>query len=197
MLWAQRVAVKERVALIAELWALGGVAGSASAARSTLVGDKLQFPVLAAGGSGAALPSALALQVTATQWALVGEPVLGVFGKSALSADGATLPRGFPATHTVPLESSLRSPLAATIPSGALLPGYAYTASVALTLNASWEFGGSGAAGGWPGEAAGSPFVLPAGARVAVDDGVSGIVLHAARPCVLLAHAPPRGGVLR
>jgi hypothetical protein len=130
-------------------------------------------------------PKSVGLSVISSQWALLGEPLSGVLGQGS----------GLPASHTPPIPSACSPALVCSIPPGTLLPGYAYTASVRLSMSLFWMSSSAGNAS-FPAWADSSPFLYPSSAQLDPNDPGLTLNLNARAPVAILAHAPPQGGGL-
>ena len=170
-------AATEPIALGADIWAFHARAAAPAAALSRGVplpgGGGWHLPIdFSARADAMSPPAGIALTIASAQWTLVGAPAAGLYGPGGALA-GA--PGG---AHTVALDPS--ASLTATVPAGALRPGYVYRPSVAFTLSARWS---AAAAGVSPWDVKGTVATIPTQMRVR---GVSFLIAR-----VTYAYQPP------
>ena len=182
----------EPIALGADLWAFHARAPAPLTALSrgvpTAAGAGWHLPLDFSGRPGAVNPpTGVALSVVSVEWVLRGAPTAQLYGVGGALA-------GAPAgAHTVTLDAT--TSLAATVPAGALRPGYVYRPTATFTLRTTWStatgvtpWGVAGAAGAVPAAIPGTTFDV--GAVVTLAS-----VTSAYAP-LLYVHAPPVGGAV-
>ncbi len=187
----------EPLALAADLWAFhAATSPSPAAALSRGVpapsGAAWHVPLDFSARAGAATPpTGIALAVVASQWSLTGAPVAELYASGGALA-GAAPGAGGP--HVVVLDGGAAgATLAATVPAGALRPGYVYRPAVTFTLRASW----SAASGVAPWDVGGVRAVPGALTGVKFDMGASEtLTVASAYAPLLYVHAPPLGGTV-